>query len=113
MDCFDQAGYHGLPEFAMKERLVKELSYYFVVDKASSAIEKFKEGLCTLGVLALLKQQPSLFRQYFCHLPMSLTALTIDNIFLPNYSEEGCRMRDREELVMMHWRDYLQDCEGT
>ena len=113
IDCFDQAGYHGLPNFAIKELLVQELCYFYVIDKARSAIEKFKDGLRTLDVLDLLMRVPSLFHPYFCYGPTALTAGDIDSIFIPKFSEEGCRIREREELIIMHWRDYLQDCEGT
>ena len=113
IECFDQAGYHGLPRYAMKDELVRELCYFFVIDKARTAIEKFKEGLNTLDVLDMLKRHPSIFRPYFCYGPIKLTAQSVDDIFKPLFSEEGTRMREREELLVMHWRDYLQDCEGN
>ena len=92
---------------------MEELCQFFVIDKARSAIEQFKDGLKTLGVLSLLKGNPLLFRPYFCHRSKPLTAIEVDRIFTPDFSEDSCRRREREELVIMHWRDYLQECEGT
>lgn len=113
MECFDQAGFHGLPKFAMKGQLVSELCHFFVIDKARTAIEEFKDGLRTLDVLDVLMRFPSIFRSYFCYGPTKLTAQSVDDIFRPILSEEGTPMRDRQELLIMHWRDYLQDCEGN
>ena len=45
--------------------------------------------------------------------PQNLTAEILDGIFKSCYSEEGCRRREREELIIMHWRDYLQECQGV
>ncbi|XP_046855567.1 G2/M phase-specific E3 ubiquitin-protein ligase-like [Xenia sp. Carnegie-2017] len=39
--------------------------------------------------------------------------MEVDRIFTPDFSEDGCRRREREELVIMHWRDYLQECEAN
>ena len=113
MECFDQAGFHGLPKFAMKGQLVSELYHFFVIDKARTAIEEFKDGLRTLDVLDVLMRFPSIFRSYFCYGLTKLTAQSVDDIFRPILLEEGTQMRDREELLIMHWRDYLQDCEGN
>ena len=113
MECFDQAGFHGLPKFTMKDQLVSELCYFFVIDKARTAIEKFKDGLRTLDVLDMMMRFPSVFRSIFCYGPTTLTAKSVDEIFLPIFSDEGTQTRDREELIIMHWRDYLQDCEGN
>ena len=113
IECFDQAGYHGLPKFAMKKQLVRELCFIFVINKARTAIEMFKDGLHTLDVLDMLMQYPSIFRPYFCYGPVKLTAQSVDEVFKPIFSEEGTQMREREELLVMLWRDYLQDCEGN
>ena len=81
--------------------------------KARTAIEEFKDGLRTLDVLDVLMWFPSIFRSYFCYGPTKLPAQSVDDIFRPILSEEGTRMRDREEVLIMHWRDYLQVCEGN
>jgi hypothetical protein len=84
-----------------------------VIDKARSALEQFKEGLRTLDILNLVKEFHTLFRPYFCYTQKTLTAACVDAIFTPILSEDGCRIREREELVIMHWRDYLQEREGN
>jgi hypothetical protein len=113
IDIFGQAGYHGVAKFDKKDELVSNLCHFFVIDKARSALEMFRDGLRTLDVLDLLKDYPSFFRPYFCYTPIDITAEYVDRIFRPIFSEEGCKIREREELIVMHWRDYLQDREGN
>lgn len=112
IDCFGQAGYTGLPQFEKKDALVRELCHFFVIDKHPSALEQFKEGLMVLKVIELIKNHPNMLRGCFCYTPQTLTAEILDGIFKACYSEEGCRMREREEMIVMHWRDYLQECHG-
>ena len=112
MDCLGQAGSNGLPQFENREKLLAELCHYFVIDKVRSALEQFKEGLANLNVLQLMRSHPNLLEWVFCHGQSPLTSSTMDGIFIPSYSEEGTRQRDREEMVIMHWRDFLQDCES-
>lgn len=112
LDCLGQAGSNGLPKFENKKRLLAELCHFFVIGKAFLVIEQFKEGLATLNVLHLMKSQPDLFEEVFCHRTKTLTSTGVDSIFKPCLSDEGTRQRDQEELVVMFWRDYLQECEG-
>ena len=62
IECFDQAGDDRLLNFAMKDQLVRELCFFFVIDKARTAIEMFKDGLDTLDVVNMLMRYPSIFR---------------------------------------------------
>ena len=69
------------------------------------------ERLRTLEIVELLKKFPRIFRPYFRYTATTLTATLVDEIFKPVFSDEGCRIRERE-LIIMHWQDYLQECEG-
>ena len=85
-----------------------------MIDKSRTVLEQFKEGLQTLEIAGLLRQHPNLFRPYFCFaFATVLTASCIDDMFKISVSEDDTRLREKEDLVIMHWRDYLQDCEGT
>lgn len=113
IDCFSQAGYYGLAKYENKQRLLDELCRFYVVDKACSALTQFKEGLSTLNVLPLMKQHPHLFENVFCHEAKPLTAFVIDDLFKVVYAEEETRQREQEEMIVMYWRDYLQDRQGN
>jgi hypothetical protein len=101
-----------LATFENKQRLLNELCHFYVIDKACSALTQFKEGLSTLNVLPLMQQHPNLFENVFCHRAKPITAAEIDGLFRICYSEEGTRQRGQEELIVMYWRDYLQDRQG-
>lgn len=89
------------------------IARYFVLDKPRSALEQFKEGLEALGILDVMKRYPIEFKQLFCFQPTKLTALMLQTMFSATYSPTGSNCRAKEELIVMHWRDFLQDCEGT
>ena len=112
IDCFNQAGYYDLPKFENKQRLLDELRRFYVIDKACSALTQFKEGLSTLNVLSLMQRHPNLFEEVFCHEAKPLTASVIDGLLKVAYAEDGTRQREQEELIVMYWRDYLQDRQG-
>ena len=89
-----------------------ELCHFYVIDKACSALTQFKEGLSILNVLSLVQRHPNLFKDVFCHEPKPLTANVIDGLFKTVYTEEGTRQREQQELIVMYWRDYLQERHG-
>lgn len=93
--------------------MVKELCHFFVIDRVRSALEQLRQGLATLDVLSLLKRHPLTMEQAFCAENSQLCAVDISNLFLPVLDEPGSNKHSRQELIVMHWRDYLQDCEGT
>ena len=113
MELLSACGYASLPKFTEKEELVKMIARYEVLDKPRSALKQFKEGLSTLDVLHVMKQHPAEFENLFCHQGKALSASEIDRTFLPMLDPVGCNARDRQELVLMHWRDYLQETEGA
>lgn len=92
--------------------MVKELCHFYVIDRVRSALDQMREGLATLNVLSLLKRHPLVMEQAFCANSSQLCALDISNLFLPVLDEPGSNTHSRQELIVMHWRDYLQDC-GT
>ncbi len=112
LELLSACGYASVPKFGEKEELVKMIARYEVIDKPRSALEQFKEGLGTLDVLDVMKQHPAEFESLFCHEGTALSANEVDRIFIPTLDPVGCNTRSRQELVLMHWRDYLQDTEG-
>ena len=91
---------------------MSEICKFHAVVIARRGLEQFKDGLRTLNILLLMKTHPAEFRELFCHSTTALNADTIEKLFVPKYAEEGTRIREKQEHVIMHWRDYLQECEG-
>ena len=97
----------------MKDAIVKDVCQFYIIDRVRSAIEDFKAGLQTLGILNLIEKHPDSMAQVFCSSSLlKLTASRMDSLFVPKLAEEGANVRRQQELIIMHWRDYLQDCEG-
>lgn len=113
LDCLSQAGLTTVLRFDDKVKIVEELCHFFVIDKVRSVLEEFKEGLCTLNILALIKAHPEEFEMVFCYHPTPLTANAMDLLFVPTLAEEGTTTRDKQEIIVMNWRDYLLDCQGS
>lgn len=92
--------------------LIGDLCQLFVIDKVRSVLEQFKRGLSTLNILSFITAHPRELETAFCYNPKTLTAMEVDTLFIPCFEEEGTHLRDKQEIMMMNWKDYLQDCEG-
>ena len=112
VELLSSCGYASVPKFCDREELVKMIARYEVIDKPRSALEQFKEGLNTLDVLCVMKQHPAEFESLFCYQEKTLRASDVDRIFTPILDPVGCNTREKQELILMHWRDYLQETEG-
>ena len=93
-------------------KLVGDLCQFFVIDKMRSVLEQFKRGLSTLNILSFITAHPRELETAFSFNPKFLTAMEVDTLFIPCFEEEGTHLQDKQEIMMMNWRDYLQDCEG-
>ncbi len=95
-----------------KEDMVSELCHFFVIDIVRGGLDQMRQGLGTLGILELMKKNPGLIQEAFCAREKPLTASDVNDLFTPNMDDPGSNKYPRQELTLMHWRDYLQDCEG-
>ena len=74
------SGYTFAPRFTEKEKLLKMIAKYIVIDKPRSALEQFKEGLNTLGILELMQAYPVEFESLFCFQKKFLNANEFDRL---------------------------------
>ena len=71
------------------------------------------KGLQTLSVLDAMKAHPEQFRDVFTSENIApLDAQTVDLVFRIEYAEQGSHARQKQEMAIVFWRDYLQDCES-
>ena len=109
-----EAGWSTTISLNKKDMIISTLCQYSVIDKVRSCLEQFKDGLQTLHILDLVTKHPAAFEDVFCYNEGDdLTSKILDDLFYPCLSETGTIKREKEEQIIMHWRDYLADSEGT
>ncbi|KAE8300718.1 G2/M phase-specific E3 ubiquitin-protein ligase [Larimichthys crocea] len=94
-----------------KDKLLEDVLMFQVVQRVRGPLERFSDGLGTLGVLQKIKHHPEAFRPVLCYSPGTLTAEIMDHLFAIRWSEMGSNNRAHENRVVAYWRDYLQDAE--
>ena len=102
-----------MPVLENKDSILKIILHHILVDSTRYLLEDLKKGLETLGVLEAIQKHPEQFRELFTTENIRpLDAATVDAIFNIDYDEQGSIRRASQELAIIHWRDYLQDCES-
>ena len=62
-----------------------------------------------LGIVNLVKAYPLQFKELFVHNPKIVTGHDLDKLFLPVFSSEGSNLREKEEGLVMNWKEYIYD----
>ncbi|CAM4572632.1 unnamed protein product [Leuciscus chuanchicus] len=95
-----------------KDQLVDDILMFQVVNRVHGPLERFREGLTTLGLLEAVVKRKEAFRPLFCSPQQPLTADTLEDLFNIRYSDAGSNRRAEENTAVAFWRDYLLDAEG-
>ena len=48
----------------------------------------------------------------FAHVPKAVTAHDLDKLFIPQFSPHGSNGREKEEAIVLNWKDYIYEAEG-
>ena len=102
-DHLSNCRYNTVPTFGKREELLTKLCHYFVVDRVRTAIEMFKEGLATLGILETMQRHPTAFRKIFCHSNNVLTSEDVNQTFKPKLDDPGSNNQMKQETAVMNW----------
>ncbi|XP_032367007.1 G2/M phase-specific E3 ubiquitin-protein ligase-like [Etheostoma spectabile] len=94
-----------------KKEIVSDYLQWYIIDRNSSVIDRFRDGLSTLEFLTALQQHPTLLAPVLCHTEKRLTAFELEKLFKPDLSPSGSNRRLKESQTMAYWADYLLDCE--
>uniref|UniRef100_A0AAX7TXN6 PHD-type domain-containing protein n=1 Tax=Astatotilapia calliptera TaxID=8154 RepID=A0AAX7TXN6_ASTCA len=100
------------PISSLKEReaLVEDLVSFTIITRMQLPLQRFREGLQTLGVFDQVQLFPSVFCGVFCEAGDHLTAQKIGQLFTINFSEQEEKLK-RETPVVTFWRHFLLECE--
>ncbi|KAK1893592.1 G2/M phase-specific E3 ubiquitin-protein ligase [Dissostichus eleginoides] len=95
-----------------REALVEDLVSFMMITRLQLPLQRFREGLQTLGVFDQVQLFPAVFLSVFCDTTVRLSAQTVDQIFTVNFSEQEERLSP-EKAVVAFWRNFLQDYGKT
>ncbi|KAM8921247.1 G2/M phase-specific E3 ubiquitin-protein ligase [Pelodytes ibericus] len=95
-----------------KVMLAKDMLSYHVIRRVREPLERFKQGLKTLGVLEKIQAHPTAFWSVLCMRPEKLTSRVMKDLFTVSYPAD-LNTSQQCELTNL-WADYLEDTEeGT
>ena len=106
----DLAGTMAMPMNTLNDiqKVVHSTAEWFVLGRCKPALESFRDGLSSLGLLDAIKKHPNQFRPLFCDQPVKLTAEGMERLFKVKASPAGSSKAVTESLVLSRWSDYLQ-----
>ncbi|XP_037550720.1 G2/M phase-specific E3 ubiquitin-protein ligase [Nematolebias whitei] len=93
-----------------REALVEDLVSFTMITRMQLPLQRFREGLQTLGVFDQVQLFPSVFFGVFCQTAEHVTAQTLSSLFTVNFSEQEDKLK-RETPVVTFWRHFLLECE--
>ncbi|XP_073495150.1 G2/M phase-specific E3 ubiquitin-protein ligase isoform X2 [Phyllobates terribilis] len=92
-----------------KSILVKNILSYHVIRRVQEPLERFKEGLQTLGVLENIRTYPTAFWSVLCMKPEKITSKALSDLFTITYHSNLKRV---EKCIAVNvWEEYLEDTE--
>ncbi|XP_013888230.1 G2/M phase-specific E3 ubiquitin-protein ligase [Austrofundulus limnaeus] len=109
---FQTAGCFRGVKICEKQAFVEEYLKWYIIDRNNSAIQRFKDGLASLGFFSALQQHPSVLSPMLCFSDKPLSALDLEAMFRPDLSPAGSNRRQEECKTLGFWADYLLDSEG-
>ncbi|KAF0043779.1 hypothetical protein F2P81_002937 [Scophthalmus maximus] len=101
------------PIGSLEERgaLVEDLVGFTLITRMQLPLQRFREGLQTLGVFDQVQLFPAEFRNVFCEATARLSAQLLAELFTVNWSEQTEKL-NKETPVVTFWRHFLLECEG-
>ncbi|XP_069805526.1 G2/M phase-specific E3 ubiquitin-protein ligase [Dendropsophus ebraccatus] len=90
-----------------KSILIKNILAYHVICRVQQPLERFKEGLKTLGVLENIQTYPTAFWSVLCMKPEKLTTKVLSDLFTITY-HRGLRHSQQCNAINL-WEAYLED----
>ncbi|XP_068195163.1 G2/M phase-specific E3 ubiquitin-protein ligase [Antennarius striatus] len=100
------------PISSLEERdaLVEDLVNFTLITRMQLPLQRFREGLQTLGVFDQVQLYPSVFCGVFCSASVRLSAQNVGQLFAVNFSQLEDRL-NKETPVVSFWRHFLLECE--
>ncbi|XP_076853469.1 G2/M phase-specific E3 ubiquitin-protein ligase-like [Brachyhypopomus gauderio] len=108
---FQTAGCLRSVKACEKQAFVEEYLRWYIIDRNHGGIQRFKDGLASLGFPPALQQHSSVLSPVLCFSAKALTASDLETMFRPDLSPAGSNRRQKESKTLGFWADYLLDSE--
>nr|XP_057946429.1 G2/M phase-specific E3 ubiquitin-protein ligase-like [Doryrhamphus excisus]XP_057946430.1 G2/M phase-specific E3 ubiquitin-protein ligase-like [Doryrhamphus excisus] len=93
-----------------KDALVEDLVSFALITRMQLPLQRFREGLQTLGVFEQVQLFPSVLCSVFCEAEIQLSAQMLSELFVASFSPQEERVNS-ETAVVSFWRHFLFECE--
>ncbi|KAK3563098.1 hypothetical protein QTP86_016333 [Hemibagrus guttatus] len=111
MDYLQVAGcLRKITKLSDKNLLLEDLLNFYFVVRMQLPLQRFREGLKTLGVFDRVQACPEVFCPIFCGPEETMTANTMLSLFTARLSEEE-EQKSKEYVTLGFWKQYLHECE--
>ena len=97
-----------------KDQIVKSVWLHYIFFLPHAELEQLRKGLReTLQLEMLICLHPQEVWSFFvASSDFEVTSGYLLDLFAVQYSDQGCNRRTAEEAVILHWNEYVTDCEG-
>ncbi|KAM9356108.1 G2/M phase-specific E3 ubiquitin-protein ligase [Pholidichthys leucotaenia] len=99
-----------ISSLAERAALVEDLVSFTMITRMQLPLQRFREGLQTLGIFDQVQLFPTDFCSVFCEATDHLTAQTVGHLFTVIFSEQEEKL-NQETPVVSFWRHFLLECE--
>uniref|UniRef100_A0AAR2JRV2 PHD-type domain-containing protein n=1 Tax=Pygocentrus nattereri TaxID=42514 RepID=A0AAR2JRV2_PYGNA len=100
-----------IDKLADKSMLLEDILNFYLIIRMQLPLQRFREGLRTLGVFERVQACPEGFYSVFCDPVERMTAEAMFSLFTPQFSAEG-EKKTKEDKTLIFWKHYLNECEG-
>ncbi|XP_051501747.1 G2/M phase-specific E3 ubiquitin-protein ligase-like [Myxocyprinus asiaticus] len=94
-----------------KDMLVEDVLNFYLIIRVQLPLQRFREGLRTLGLFERVQMCAEGFYSVFCGPMERLTAESMMELFTAQLSEEN-EQQAKEHTTISFWKQYLHECEG-
>ena len=93
------------------KNVVNSTVSWFVLGRTRAALESFKEGISSLGILSSMVENPLAFKSEMCYQERVITNEMMSKLFCVTRSEVGSNRYELESLLLFFWEDLLVDVQ--
>ncbi|XP_073683462.1 G2/M phase-specific E3 ubiquitin-protein ligase [Garra rufa] len=99
-----------ISKLSEKDMLVEDVLNFYLIIRLQLPLQRFREGLRTLGLFEQVQMCTEAFHSVFCGPVERLTAESIMELFTIRFSEKEAQ-HEKENTTVNFWKKYLHECE--